>query len=38
MQKQKTPVEHGITWVEYTIGPRTRISIGEGIPTNNIIL
>jgi hypothetical protein len=25
MQKQITPKEHGITWVEYTIDSRTRI-------------
>ncbi len=38
MQKQITPKEHGITWVEYTTNPITRISVGKGIPTNNIIL
>jgi hypothetical protein len=38
MQKQRKPREHGIAWVEYTIDPKSRIQIGEGIPTNNIIL
>jgi len=38
MQKQKTPRKHGITLVEYTTNPITRISIGENIPINNIKL
>jgi hypothetical protein len=25
MQKQITPIEHGIAWVEYTIDPKTSI-------------
>jgi hypothetical protein len=38
MQKQITPVKHGIAWVEYTIDPRCKILIGKGIPKNSIIL
>jgi hypothetical protein len=38
MQKQITPKEHGIAWVEYTTNPRTKIKIGKGIPTDIIIL
>jgi hypothetical protein len=36
--KKITPRKHGIIWVEYTIDPKSRIQIGEGISTNNIIL
>jgi hypothetical protein len=38
MKKQRTPREHGIAWVEYTINPITRIEIREGIPIDKIIL
>jgi hypothetical protein len=38
MQKQITPTEHGITWVEYTTDLETRFKIGVGIPIDNIIL
>jgi len=38
MQKQKTLRKHEIAWVEYTIVPKSRIQIGEGIPIYNIIL
>ncbi len=38
MQKQRTPRKHGIAWVKYTTDPRTKIQIGEGIPTYNIIV
>jgi len=38
MKKQKTLRKHKIAWVEYTIVPKSRIQIGEGIPINNIIL
>jgi len=38
MHKQITPKEHGIAWVEYIINPKTRLKIGMGFPTNNIIL
>jgi hypothetical protein len=38
MQKKRTPRKHGIACIEHTTNPRTRIQIGEGIPTNNIIL
>jgi hypothetical protein len=38
MQKQIIPIEHGITWIKYTIDPRIKIWVGKGIPTNNIIL
>jgi hypothetical protein len=38
MQKQRTPKEHGIAWVEYITDPRNKIQIGESIPTYNIIL
>jgi hypothetical protein len=38
MQKQIIAREHGIVWVEYITDPKSRIQIGEGISTNNIIL
>jgi len=28
MQKQRTPKEHGIAWVKYTIDPIIRFKIG----------
>ncbi len=38
MQKQRTPIKHGIAWVKYTIDPKTKIQIGMGILTYSIIL
>jgi hypothetical protein len=37
-QKQITPKEHGIAWVEYIIDPINKLKIGMGIPIDNIIV
>jgi len=38
MQKQRTPKEHGIAWVEYKTNPMTGLKIGTCIIIVSIIL
>jgi hypothetical protein len=38
MQKQITPKEYGIAWVEYMIDPINKLKIGTGIPIDNVIV